>query len=239
MFRPSLARFVRNVGALEKPGVRLMCMWPERFESPLSLEELNQIKNTPEYNRKAAVPIKAAAKDANMAYFQNDLMKKFSKMVTNHNDGMLGEQLMMKLYNKLKEVQLEKLKNNENVEVDPTRIILAAVENARPVMRLEKVKVGAITYMVPTPITSTRSYFEGMRWIHHAARDNRANPRWVWRKKNPNEPVPKSVSIWDALAREILDAYANTGRAVAKKIEYHRKMFILILKILFSFKKEI
>ena len=29
-------------------------------------------------------------------------MKKFSKMVTNHNDGMLGEQLMMKLYNKLK-----------------------------------------------------------------------------------------------------------------------------------------
>lgn len=30
-----------------------------------------------------------------------------------------------------KEVQLEKLKNNENVEVDPTRIILAAVENAR------------------------------------------------------------------------------------------------------------
>ena len=29
------------------------------------------------------------------------------------------------------EVQLEKLKNNENVEVDPTRIILTAVENAR------------------------------------------------------------------------------------------------------------
>jgi len=34
-----------------------------------------------------------------------------------------------------------------------------------------------------------------MRWIHHAARDNRANPRWVWRKKNPNEPVPKSVRL--------------------------------------------
>ena len=30
MFRPSLSRFVRNVGALDKPGVRLMCMWPER-----------------------------------------------------------------------------------------------------------------------------------------------------------------------------------------------------------------
>ena len=34
-----------------------------------------------------------------------------------------------------------------------------------------------------------------MRWIHHAARDNRTNPRWVWRKKNPNEPVPKSVRL--------------------------------------------
>ncbi len=32
----------------------------------------------------------------------------------------------------------------------------AAVENTRPVMLLEKVKVGSVIYMVPTPITEHR-----------------------------------------------------------------------------------
>jgi small subunit ribosomal protein S7 len=224
MFRPRfhLARLAKNAGTADVHGARMMCMWPERFEAPLSVAEIQKIRGTPEYTRKAAVSIKAAPKDASQIYFQDNLMKKFSKMVAVHGNGMLGEVIMLNLYNKIKETQLETLKNKENVETDPTIIITTAIENARPVMMLEKVKVGAITYMVPTPITETRSYFEGMRWIHHAARDNRNNPRWVWRHKNPNEPVPKSTSIWDALAREILDAYANTGRAIAKKIEYHR-----------------
>ena len=34
-------------------------MWPERFEDPiLDTKELNRIKGTTEYNRKAAVPVK-------------------------------------------------------------------------------------------------------------------------------------------------------------------------------------
>ena len=35
-------------------------------------------------------------------------------------------------------------------------IIVTAIENCRPVMQLEKVKVGSVTYHVPTPITDTR-----------------------------------------------------------------------------------
>ena len=31
---------------------------PLRFESPLSIEEIKKIKNTPEYSRKVAVPVK-------------------------------------------------------------------------------------------------------------------------------------------------------------------------------------
>merc|ERR1711915_776123 len=148
------------------------------------------------------------------------LILKFAKMVTVHTNMMLGEQIMMKVYNKIKCIQLAK--RNENVETDPTIIIKQAIENARPVMYLEKVKVGSVIYRVPTPITETRSYFEGMRWIHLTARDERNNPRIIQIRKFPDEPIPESTTIWDALAKEILDAYHNQGRAVSKKIEYHR-----------------
>ena len=34
-----------------------------------------------------------------------------------------------------------------------------------------------------------------------------------------------NLRIWDALSKEILDAYNNTGRAISKKAEYHRKLY--------------
>jgi ribosomal protein S7 len=37
-----------------------------------------------------------------------------------------------------------------------TENLAAAIENTRPVMQLEKVKVGSVVYMVPTPITEHR-----------------------------------------------------------------------------------
>lgn len=55
-------------------------------------------------------------------------------------------------------------------------IIKAAIENCRPVMQLEKVKVGSVTYHVPTPISETRSYFESMRWLHLSGKWDRDTP---------------------------------------------------------------
>ncbi len=42
------------------------------------------------------------------------------------------------------------------IEMNPFLVITTAIENCRPVMQLEKVKVGSVTYHVPTPITETR-----------------------------------------------------------------------------------
>jgi len=216
----SLARLAR-VREVDQLAVRFMCMWPPRFEDPITdLQEIKDLKNTTDYSRKAAVPIKAARKDLSLTYFQDPLIQKFTKMVQVHSQAYLGEQIMMKVYNKIKEIQLKK--GRANVETDPTIIIKQAIENCRPVMRLEKVKVGAVIYMVPTPITETRSYFEGMRWIHHTARDERKNPRIIQMRKFPDEPVPPRTTIWDALASELLEAYSSQGRAFNKKVEYHR-----------------
>merc|ERR1719457_125250 len=94
--------------------------------------------------------------------------------------------IMLKVYEIIKSIQLKKEKD---VETDPTIIIKQAIENARPYLILEKVRVGGIQYRVPAPITETRSYMEGMRWIHQSARDDRNNPKWIARRKNPDALV--------------------------------------------------
>ena len=48
-----------------------------------------------------------------------------------------------------------------SITTDPVELIKRAIENARPLMRLEKVTVGSVEYQVPTPITLKRSEFDG------------------------------------------------------------------------------
>ena len=51
---------------------------------------------------------------------------------------------------------------NISIATDPVQIIKKAIDNARPLMRLEKVRVGSVEYQVPAPITQKRSEFDGM-----------------------------------------------------------------------------
>ena len=79
------------------------------------------------------------------------------------------------------EIQLKKFyaaspEKREDIERNPLVIMKAAIENCRPVMQLEKVKVGSVTYHVPTPISETRSYFESMRWLHLSGKWDRDTP---------------------------------------------------------------
>merc|ERR1719244_1999272 len=90
--------------------------------------------------------LQSAPSDVGMCHFQDPILRKFEKMVRDHNNGMLGEQIMFKLYAKIKEIQLAK---GKNAVIDPATIIKQAIENVRPVMRLEKVKVGGNVYLVP------------------------------------------------------------------------------------------
>jgi ribosomal protein S7 len=58
-------------------------------------------------------------------------------------------------------MQMQKLLDSSEdrrarIELNPFVVIITAIENCRPVMALEKVKVGSVTYHVPTPITETK-----------------------------------------------------------------------------------
>ena len=61
----------------------------------------------------------------------------------------------------LQEIQLAKYyatpeEKRKDIELNPYNIMRVAIENCRPLMSLQKVKVGSVTYYVPTPITETR-----------------------------------------------------------------------------------
>ena len=45
------------------------------------------------------------------------------------------------------------------------QIIHDAIENAKPLMNIEPVRVGAVRYTVPTPITEHFSTFKGIKWL--------------------------------------------------------------------------
>ncbi|MSU22481.1 MAG: 30S ribosomal protein S7 [Opitutus sp.] len=87
---------------------------------------------------------------------------------------------------------------------DPVDLLLGALENARPRLEVKSRRVGGATYQVPVEISFERQESLALRWIVAAAH------------------ARKGVTMKDALAAEIIDAYNNTGGVVKKKEDTHK-----------------
>ena len=87
---------------------------------------------------------------------------------------------------------------------DPVDLIMGALENSRPKIEVKSRRVGGATYQVPVEIDFSRQQTLAFRWMVSSARKR------------------KGVSMEEALADEIVDAYNNTGLVVKKKEETHR-----------------
>ena len=86
---------------------------------------------------------------------------------------------------------------------DPVNLLIGALENARPRLEVKSRRVGGATYQVPVEISFERQESLALRWIVTAA------------------GARKGVTMRDALAAEIIDAYNNTGNVVKKKEDTH------------------
>ena len=111
----------------------------------------------------------------------------------------------------MKDIQLKKYykaspDRRENIVTDPNEILKTAVHNARPLMAIQKVKVGGIVYNVPAPISMKRSLFEARRWILNTVRDRDT----------------KNTRVHGALANLLVDTAHNTGRVIAIRNEHHK-----------------
>jgi small subunit ribosomal protein S7 len=90
---------------------------------------------------------------------------------------------------------------------DPLEIFYQALENVKPSMEVRPRRVGGACYQVPMPVKGPRRESLAIRWLVLAAR---------------SRPNKEYHEYWQKLAAEILDAYNNTGGAVAQKQQVER-----------------
>jgi len=87
---------------------------------------------------------------------------------------------------------------------NPVDVLQRAVDNAKPRLEVKPRRVGGATYQVPLEVPSDRQVSLAVRWIVNFA-DHR-----------------KGTRMRDALAAEILDAYAGQGSAIRKRDDVHK-----------------
>ena len=87
---------------------------------------------------------------------------------------------------------------------DPVDLLLGALENARPRLEVKSRRVGGATYQVPQEVSHERQESLAFRWIVGSASSK------------------KGITMREALAHEIIDAYNNTGSVVKKKEDVHK-----------------
>ncbi len=87
---------------------------------------------------------------------------------------------------------------------DPVDLLTGALDNVRPRLEVKSRRVGGATYQVPVEISFERQQSLAFRWLVAAAAQRRG------------------MSMREALALEIIDAYNNTGSVVKKKDDTHR-----------------
>ncbi len=87
---------------------------------------------------------------------------------------------------------------------NPLEIFEQAIKNTSPLLEVKSRRVGGANYQVPYEVKGKRKEALSMRWLIGATRKSRGK-----------ETAEK-------LAKELIDAYNNTGEAVKKKEETHR-----------------
>ncbi|NLB65610.1 MAG: 30S ribosomal protein S7 [Lentisphaerae bacterium] len=87
---------------------------------------------------------------------------------------------------------------------DPIEVFQQALDNIKPKVEVKSRRVGGATYQVPVEVPTHRQTSLALRWVVDYSRGR------------------KGVSMEQALAMEILDAYKNQGNAVKKRDDTHK-----------------
>jgi len=91
----------------------------------------------------------------------------------------------------------------DKLATEPLNIFETAIKNASPLLEVKARRIGGATYQVPMEVRAERKMALSMRWIINAARNGRGDFAVM-------------------LAKEIMDAYNNTGEAIKKREVLHK-----------------
>jgi small subunit ribosomal protein S7 len=112
------------------------------------------------------------------------------------------------------------------VETDPVKILNKAIENAQPLLGIQTVPVGSVSYRVPCPINPKRMVFEVTsslaKWnsVHYSSSSLQAI-RWI--SKEAQDRDKSELKYSEKLAKVLIDTAEYTGRVIDKKHEHHRQ----------------
>jgi len=126
--------------------------------------------------------------------YSSVLVSKMVNKVMEDGKKRLAETLM---YRALEEVETK-------MKQPALEVFEQAIRNTSPALQVKARRVGGATYQVPMEVRGDRKIHLAMTWILTAARN-------------------KSGTSFDKLlARELMDAYNNTGDAIKKKEDVHK-----------------
>ncbi len=91
----------------------------------------------------------------------------------------------------------------EKSKQDAVDVFEKAIQNVSPMLEVRSKRIGGAKYQVPIEIQRDRRLSLAMRWIIQAAKDGKGPMR-------------------EKLAKELLEAADNTGKAIKKKENVHR-----------------
>ena len=133
-------------------------------------------------------------------------------------DPIYGDVLLAKFINRLMYDGKKSLAQNivysslerlaQATKEEPLEAFHKAINNVRPLIEVRSRRVGGATYQVPFEVEENRATSLAIRWIITTAQSK------------------KGKSMVDKLSQELIDAYNNTGAAVKKREDVHKKMCI-------------
>ena len=92
----------------------------------------------------------------------------------------------------------------KNPSTNPLEILQRAVDNAKPRLEVKPRRVGGATYQVPMEVATDRQLSLAMRWLVDLA------------------DARKGLTMKEALAAEVMDAFQGQGNAIRKRDEVHK-----------------
>uniref|UniRef100_A0A0K0DX12 Small ribosomal subunit protein uS7m n=1 Tax=Strongyloides stercoralis TaxID=6248 RepID=A0A0K0DX12_STRER len=95
----------------------------------------------------------------------------------------------------------------KNIELNPFVIAEKGISNCKPMLRIQKIVKGGITYSVPRPITDSEAEFRAMKTMRDICRA----------KARHGES-----DLARMLASELFAAYNNDGLTIRAKQEFHK-----------------
>ncbi|KAF9824639.1 hypothetical protein SFRURICE_004096 [Spodoptera frugiperda] len=187
--------------------------FPDFFQNPIfRKEDQAKLIESSELSKIAALPVKPPAVYETSSVYHDPLVNKVINHVMEKGNKQLARNLVEKAFENIKRSQIERYhlattpEAKAKIELDPKKILHKAIANSKPLLQLQPIKRGGITYQVPGPITEKRSLFLAIKWLLEATYEKE-----------------RTVHFPKQFAWELLDAANNTGKVVKKKQDLHRQ----------------